>query len=140
MPDETEDPFADARRLLEEEASRRGLSVADLLDELCRAGRLLNLVDADPQGALSGWAATVARGGAEKTVASQPLSLTLPGRPISVFDGAQGAVILGAASSGKTDTAALTRAQFEAFGLSFREDSTPGGQVEFTVQRPEAER
>ncbi|MFJ6669380.1 hypothetical protein [Streptomyces sp. NPDC091383] len=152
--DESEEPgraFEEVQRLLEAEAERRGVSGRELLDQLAREGRSTGLVDAGPQGDLTGWTTTVvdrsgiARGGEEKTVSVQPLVSPelFGGGPLTILDGAEGAVIMGPLNSGKTSAVKLTRAQLDAAGIAYEEravtDDFGVQRVEFTVDRPEAD-
>ncbi|MEW2302152.1 hypothetical protein AB0958_19600 [Streptomyces sp. NPDC006655] len=139
MPDGTEDAFEEVRRLLEAEAERRGVSGTELLDQLAREGRRPVVVDVDPQGDLSQWTAVVVdRGGAAKTVSIEPLPLTAT----AFGAGTEGAVILGAVGSGKTNAADLTRARLEAEGVPFEETVRTNEHgveyVKFSVERPES--
>ncbi|RPK29299.1 hypothetical protein EES39_40150 [Streptomyces sp. ADI92-24] len=155
MPErgESEEPgrsVEEVQRLLEVEAERRGVSGPELLDQLAREGRATGLVDTDPQGDLTGWTTTVvdrsgiARGGEEKTVSVQPLVSPelFGGGPVTILDGAEGAVIMGPLNSGKTSAVDQTRAQLDAAGIAYEEravtDDFGVQRVEFAVERPES--
>ncbi|MGW3424463.1 hypothetical protein [Streptomyces phaeochromogenes] len=155
MPErgESEEPgrsVEEVQQLLQAEAERRGVSGPELLDQLVREGRYTGLADTDPQDDLTGWTTTVidrrgiARGGEEKTVSVQPLVSPelFGGGPVTILDGAEGAVIMGPPSSGKTSAVDQTRAQLDAAGLPYAEqlvtDDFGVQRVEFTVERPES--
>ncbi|MGW6603142.1 hypothetical protein [Streptomyces sp. NPDC055036] len=142
MPDGSEGAFEEVRRLLEDEAERRGVSGTELLDQLAREGRGRRpvLVDVDPQGDLSQWTAVLAdRGGVSKTVSIEPLPLTATAFGTGPVD----AVLLGALGSGKTNAAALTRARLEAEGVPFEETVRTNEHgveyTEFSVEQPEGD-
>ncbi|MET9365816.1 hypothetical protein ABZX93_33575 [Streptomyces sp. NPDC006632] len=124
MPNGAEGTFEEVRRLLEAEAERRGVSGTELLDQLAREGRSTGLADTEGQDDLTAWVTPlIERGGEEKTV--------------TVLDGAEGAVIVGAMGRGKTNTADLTRAQLDAAGLPYEETVTEDGRIKFTVDPPQ---
>ncbi|MEV5203170.1 hypothetical protein [Streptomyces sp. NPDC053720] len=148
MSDDIWGALGETRQQLEAEAERRGISVKDLVDRLAREGRSTGLADIDSQDDLTEGTATVVvrdgsvRGGEEKTVSVQPLvSPEVFGGPVTILDGAEGAVIMGAMGSGKTNAADLTQAQLEAEGIPFEEtvrtDEFGVQRIEFAFERPD---
>lgn len=148
MSDDIWGALEESRQRLEAEAERRGISVKDLVDRLGREGRHTGLADIDSQDDLTEWNTTVVvrdglvRGGEEKTVSVQSLvSPEVFGGPVTTLDGAEGAVIMRAMGSGKTNAADLTRAQLETEGIPFEEtvrtDEFGVQRIEFAFERPE---
>ncbi|MFF8619255.1 hypothetical protein [Streptomyces sp. NPDC015350] len=148
MSDDIQGALEETRQLLEAEAERRGISVKDLVDQLAREGRRTGLANIDSQDDPTEWTTTavvrdgIVRGGEEKTVSVQPLVFPeVFGGPVTILDGAEGAVIVGAMGSGKTNAADLTRSRLETAGIPFEEtvrtDEFGVQRIEFAYEWPE---
>ncbi|MFB7836034.1 hypothetical protein [Streptomyces sp. NPDC056056] len=129
----------DARRLLESEADRRGISVRNLIDRLAREGRRtgrpVSAAPDDPAHWLT--APPWARSASVVFRHSSPKTAAVEGA--EVFD--DDALVFGAMRSGKTSSVDLARAQLEMRGIPFVETvrTTEFGScfVELSWQRPD---